>query len=90
MAKQFRDPITGRFTKAPSNAFNLKAFTNGAKALTKIGNIVNFRAFDNNNPDLMVVSVTSKIGLTQLHKMHLSGKVFTGTDTIWDIVSMAV
>ena len=92
MTQIYRDPKTGRFTKVNpnSNAFDLTEFVHGRKAVSKIGNTVRFKAFDNNNRDVMLVSISSKLGSPQIHKMLLSGKIFKHTDSVWDIVSIAV
>ena len=82
MTKIYRDPKTGRFTTVNPNpnAFDLVAFAHGRKAISKIGNIVRFKAFDNNNKDLMLVSISSKTSSPQIHKMLRTGKVLKHTD----------
>lgn len=76
--KVARDPKTGRFISLKKlNEFNFAEFRNGKPAYNKLGNKVYFRAIDNNNKDMMVVSVCPRFGLPYLMKMKITGKKYS-------------
>ena len=79
-----------------TNKFNLDLFVNGYNAVDSLGNVVEFSAFDNNNPEKMVVLTGSRKGYSKLKapehrvqfKLYKNGRKYRGTTTVWDLVKM--